>query len=246
MSHPALNAVAHRPWPLPAEPWVWRQTWNDLAFLHWPIDAARLQPLVPRGLSLEQFDGKAWVAVTPFWMSGVTLRGVPPLPALSTFPELNVRTYVRHGDRPGIWFFSLDAANRLAVIAAQMLFLLNYVHARMKIVHKGNGRGIDYFSKRSSGAVFLASYEPTGAVQHTQPGTLEHFLTERYCLYAQSSDGQLHRAEIHHAPWPLQPARADIRHNDMLEVNRISVEGEPVVHYAARLDVIIWPLRVVR
>lgn len=244
MSHPALREVAHRPWPVPSAPWIGRQTWNDLAFLHWRVDSVRLSPLIPRDLSLEEFDGSAWVAVTPFWMSGVTLRGVPPIPGLSTFPELNVRTYVRHGDRPGVWFFSLDAANRPAVFAARLFYLLNYVYAHMRAEPRGHG--IEYSSRRHSGHRFAAYYEPNGPVYRARPGTLEHFLTERYCLYARSGTGRLHRAEIHHVPWPLQPARADIEHNDMLAVNGIDAEGPPMVHFAKRLDVLVWPLHRVR
>lgn len=244
MSHPALREVAHRPWPVPSAPWIGRQTWNDLAFLHWRVDSVRLSPLIPRGLSLEEFDGSAWIAVAPFWMSGVTLRGLPPLPGLSTFPELNVRTYVRHGDRPGIWFFSLDAANRVAVFAARLVYLLNYVYAHMRAEPRDGG--IQYSSRRDSGHRFAAYYAPNGPAHQARPGTLEHFLTERYCLYARSGTGHLHRAEIHHVPWPLQAARADIEHNDMLAVNGIDAEGAPMVHFAKRLDVLVWPLHRVR
>ena len=244
MSHPAFREVAHRPWPLPRDPWIGSQTWHDLAFLHWRIEPSRIAHLVPRALTVEQFDGSAWIAVTPFWMSGVTLRGVPPLPGLSTFPELNVRTYVRHGAKAGIWFFSLDAANRLAVWAARLVYRLNYVHAEMHV--KQTASRIDYSSRRDSGHEFLASYGPTGAVAHPAPGTLEHFLTERYCLYAQLGSDKLHSAEIHHVRWPLQPAEVELRRNDMTTVNGIVIDGPPLAHFAKRLDVAIWPLRVVR
>ncbi len=243
MSHPAFQETAHRPWPLPSGLWLWRQVWNDLAFLHWPVRASHVAPLIPRGLTVDEYDGRAWIAVVPFWMSGVTMRGVPPLPGLSTFPELNVRTYVRHGDRPGVWFFSLDAASRLTVFGGRLLFSLPYFYASMRVEQR-EGR-IHYSSKRSGGARFVASYGATGPVQKSDPGSLEHFLTERYRLYAAERDA-ISFADIHHAPWPLQTGAADIERNDILATNRLGAGGAPLVHFAKRLDVVIWPLQATR
>ena len=224
--------------------WVWRQTWHDLLFLHWPISAALLRPHVPAELAIDEYEGRAWVAVTPFWMSGVTLRWLPSIPGVSTFPELNVRTYVRFLDRPGVWFLSLDAASRLAVAVARALFHLPYVYARMKVEREGDG--IRYRSQRPDGPAFLARYRPSGPAQSSARGTLEYFLTERYCLYAKPPGGVIHRAEIDHPPWPLQPAVAEIERNDMPAANGIAVEGHPLAHYAERLNVVIGPLRTVR
>lgn len=241
MSHSALAETDHRPWPLPTSPWIWRQTWHDLAFLHWPVSVASLRGLVPKALTIDEHSGSAWVAVTPFWMSDVALRGLPPLPGAASFPELNVRTYVRHNDRPGVWFFSLDAASRLAVWAARRLFKLPYVYAHMRV--RPMGARIHYSSHRPTGPGFLAHYEPVGPVHRTVPGSLEHFLTERYCLYALSRAGMLYRADIHHGRWPLQSARVEVSQNELLEANRLSVVGTPLKHYAKRLDVVIWPLQ---
>ena len=166
-----LREVAHRPWPLPDRPWVMRQTWNDLLFAHWPVEAALLRPLVPRPFQLDTFDGTAWVGVVPFWMSGVTVRGVPPVPGLSRFPELNVRTYVTVDDRPGVYFFSLDAASRFAVWGARTLLNLPYFHAGMRVQ---SGAHVEYSSRRSNGhggAEFLAAYQPDGAPFHAATGT---------------------------------------------------------------------------
>lgn len=224
---------------MPHTPWLWQQVWHDLAFLHWPVPASRIAPLIPRGLTIDEFDGRAWIALAPFWMSGVTMRGVPPLPAFSSFPELNVRTYVRHADRPGVWFFSLDAASRLTVFGGRLLFSLPYVYARMGVERRDER--IHYFSRRPTGEQFVGSYRPTDAVHRSQPGTLEHFLTERYRLYAAKRE-KVHFADIHHLPWPLQRAETRIERNDMFAANRLSADGDPIVHYAARLDVVIWPL----
>src|SRR5918998_2507341 len=111
--------TAHRPWPLPDGPWLMAQTWGDLLFAHWPVPVEALRPLVPRPLPVDTFDGTAWLGVTPFEVSGLRLRGTVPAPRLSRFAELNVRTYTSHGGKPGIWFFSLDAASAVAVAAAR-------------------------------------------------------------------------------------------------------------------------------
>lgn len=237
--HPSLGSVDHRPWPLPARRWSWRQTWHDLLFLHWPIPASALRPIIPEPLEIQQFAGTAWVGVIPFWMSDVTLRGWPPMPLLSRFPEMNVRTYVNLGDRPGVWFFSLDAANRLAVWTARRFFHLPYIYARMQARPADND--VAYSSMRSSGHGFEATYGPRSKPYRTTPDTLENWLTERYCLYAQSPNGQMYRADIHHEPWPLQHAEADVHRNDMLSVHKLSVNGPaPEVHFARRLDVVVW------
>ena len=117
-----LQEVAHRPWPRPAGPWVMAQSWHDLLFAHWPVDSERVRPLVPDRLEIDSFDGQAWLAVVPFRMTGVRLCGTPAVPWLSAFPELNVRTYVKYGGKPGVWFFSLDAGNPLAVVIARAWF----------------------------------------------------------------------------------------------------------------------------
>lgn len=226
----------------PSRPWRWRQTWHDLLFLHWPVATSILRPLVPERLEIEEREGSAWVGVIPFWMSGVAMRPLPPVPGASHFPELNVRTYVRHGDRPGVWFFSLDAANRLAVWVARTFFHLPYVFARMEA--RRNNNGIAYRSRRPDGPAFEGTYAPVGKVALTEPDSLEHWFTERYCLYSQSARGQIHRADIHHAQWPLQPAEAEIRHNDMLTVHGIEVDGPaPHQHYAKKLEVLVWSLK---
>ena len=218
------------------------QTWNDLLFAHWPMPIPVIRPLVPPQLELHTFERQCWVAVTPFHMSGIRARGLPPLAGLSRFPELNVRTYVSYGDKPGVYFFSLDAANRIAVSAARLLFRLPYFRAKMNVAI--SEQEIDYSSRRyDRSAEFRARYKYISEV-HLQPkGTLAHWLTERYCLYAVSS-GKVYRAEIHHAPWPLQHAEAEIAVNTMAEAAGIALpHTSPLVHFARCLEVLIWPLR---
>ena len=220
-----------------------RQTWQDLLFAHWPVPQELLRPLIPDGLEVQSFDGSAWVGITPFRMSGVTLRLLPDLPWISAFPELNVRTYVERGGRAGIWFLSLDAGNALAVWAARRFFHLPYHRAHIQV--RSQGEAIDYPLRRlgkGDAPAFAATYRPVSDAYESVPGTLEHWLTERYCLYAQCRRGRLYRAEVHHVPWPLQAASCEIRVNTMLRPHGLEVKQPvPLLHFARRLDVVVWP-----
>jgi uncharacterized protein YqjF (DUF2071 family) len=218
------------------------QTWNDLLFAHWPIEADALRALVPIQLALDTFDRHCWIAITPFHMSNVRAHGIPALPGLSRFPELNVRTYVTVGDRPGVYFFSLDAGNLPAVWAARKFYRLPYFHARMLV--SGDEHGISYHSRRyRRNADLRARYATTGPVQLRQPGTLERWLTERYCLYTVAK-GNVYRAEIHHAQWPLQDAEAEIERNTMASAAGIQLPNtKPLLHFAKKLEVLVWPLK---
>jgi uncharacterized protein YqjF (DUF2071 family) len=239
--HGALNDTVHRPWPLPGGSWIMGQSWDDLLFAHWRVDAAALRPLVPDEVTLDEHDGSAWLGITPFVLSGFRLRGTLPLPVLSTFPELNVRTYVTCDGKPGIWFFSLDTTSRPAVEGARRMYRLPYFHARMAADRRGES--VDYVSSRRDSErpyVFEASYRGTGRPFEPQAGTLEHFLTERYCLYAGDGSG-LYRAEIHHPPWRIREAEAEIALNTM-PPDGLELRGEPLLHLAERQDVVIWPL----
>jgi uncharacterized protein YqjF (DUF2071 family) len=206
------------------------QTWQRLLFAHWRVPHDVLRPHVPERLELEEHDGSAWIGLTPFRVAGLRLRGAPPLPLLSSFDELNCRTYVRADDRPGIWFFSLDASSRAAVLAARRTYRLPYRHARIE-ASRGSFR-----AEIDGSREFRANYHGVGQPAPADPETLEHFLVERYCLYA--DEGKM-RAHIHHAPWPLQPAEAQVAERGIAPVE---LRGEPLCHFAHRLDVVIWSL----
>jgi uncharacterized protein YqjF (DUF2071 family) len=241
-NHGILTETAHRPWPLPDGPWVMTQTWNDLLFAHWPVAADRLRELVPPRFELDLFDGQAWLAVVPFHMTNVSPRIVPALPGISAFPELNVRTYVRVGDKPGVFFFSLDAGSAIAAGAARALLNLPYFSADMTVT-LDNGR-VGYASRRRAApaAEFRGSYAAQGSTGPAVPGTLEHFLTERYCLYAVDHAARAYRLEIHHPPWPLHAAGAEIQTNTMAEAAGLTLpDTPPLLHFAKRLDVVCWP-----
>jgi uncharacterized protein len=227
---------------MPDRPWIMTQTWHDLLFAHWPIVPERLRPRVPSVFDLDLFDDRAWISVVPFRMSNVSLRGVPAAPWVSEFPELNVRTYVRVDDRPGVYFFSLDAGSRLAVRTARALLNLPYHTATINVAVQDERIG--YHSRRNDARrriELVATYEPVGHAFEAMQGSLEYFLTERYCLYHVDRRGAPYRLEIHHPPWPLQPADAAITQNTMAEASGIMLpECAPLLQFAKRQDVVAW------
>jgi uncharacterized protein len=243
-----LSTVQHRPYPLPHGPWVMWQIWHELLFAHWPISSAILRPLVPECLEMDTFEGSSWVGVVPFHMSGVRPRGFPPIPTLSAFPELNVRTYVVVNGIPGVHFFSLDAGNPVAVAIARSAFHLPYFRARMEKSTRGDT--IHYTSHRTHRGVpsadFCARYRPVAPIVESCPGSLEAWLTERYALYT-TAGSRLYRGDIHHIPWPLQVAELETECDTMALSHGISLPDiPPLLHYAQRQDVLIWPLRLIR
>ena len=219
------------------------QTWHDLLFAHWPVKHEILRPLVPAALPLDTYDGQCWVGIAPFHMSAIRGRGLPPLPGLSRFPELNIRTYVTLENKRGVYFFSLDARNSPAVWAARKFYHLPYFRALMTA--NLDGEQVNYESRRLEvpAAEFRATYRPVGAVQLHSAGTLENWLTERYCLYTVFS-GRVYRAEIHHQQWRLRQAEAEIQLNTMASAAHIPLPDlDPLLHFSKRLEVLVWPLR---
>ncbi len=231
--------------------------WHDLLFAHWPLAPDVLRLHIPADLALDTYEGHAWLGVVPFRMSGVRPRGVPALLWFSAFPELNVRTYVTAGGKPGVWFFSLDAANPIAVEGARRLFHLAYFRARMRCVERAGW--IHYRCRRTDRrpasdqplaqrfagqGEFVGRYQPVGEEFQARPGTLEYFLTERYCLYAADGRGRVYRGDIHHAPWALQRAEAEISVNTMPAADGFTLpDSPPLLHFARRQDVLAWATR---
>ena len=241
-----LRDTAHRPYHVPAGPWVMRQTWTDLLFAHWPVAPAVMHAHLPAGLALDTFEGQAWLGIVPFRMSGIRPRALPEVSALSRTDEINLRTYAVAEGKPGVYFFSLDAGSPLAVLLARRFFHLPYFNAEFSIGYDGDT--VDYTSRRrhSSGAPpgeFAAAYRPSGPIFEAALGSLERWLTERYCLYATDRRGRLYRGDIHHGIWPLQPAEAEIRQNTLAQGFALSLPDEPpLLHFAARQEFLIWPL----
>lgn len=239
------RAAAHRPWPMPSTPWAMFQSWRDLLFAHWPVPVQEIEGRVPAGLRIDLHDGRAWLGLAPFRVVGLRPRCFPAVRRFSDFHEVNLRTYVRVGDRGGVFFFTLDATSRLAVAAARTAYRLPYRLARVE-VEKREG-WVHYHSRRPDGSAELAArYRPVGPVFHAEPGTLEHFLTERYALYTGLADGRILRADIHHRPWALQATEAVFDRNEMAAAHDLVHGGpEPILHFAARQDTLVWLPEVV-
>ena len=245
-----LVRTSHSPRPLPTGRWVLTQRWNDLLFAHWPVSPASVAPLIPEGLNLDTFHGSAWLGVVPFWMDRIKMRGIPPIPFARSFPELNLRTYVRDQQTgsPGVFFLSLDASSLLAVAFGRSLYNLPYHWAEMHLDQRSEREFAFYSRRRASGkpVIFKARYRglgPTRKLAENRSGSLENFLTERYCLFARSRSGQPMRANVHHVPWPLEEAEAEIERNDLASAVGIKLpDQEPVLHYSRRLAVYVWQL----
>ncbi len=240
-----FTEIAHRPWPLPSGSWLLAQRWHNLLFAHWPVSPDLLRPFVPQRLTIDTYEGKAWVAVVPFQMEAVRFRFLPPIPGTSAFPELNVRTYVTCAGKPGVWFFSLDAANALAVSVARATFHLPYFHARMRCERRGGFIQYESIRTQTSApkATFRGSYRGAGPQFQPQPGSLEHFLIERYCLYSANPNGDLFRGEIHHPPWDLQLAEAQVTENTFPQAElKTTLHENPLLHFARLQNVVVWPL----
>ncbi|WP_255192832.1 YqjF family protein [Natronobeatus ordinarius] len=218
----------------PTTPHLFSMTWRDGLYLHWPVSPDRLRPHVPAPLELETRNGEAWVSVLPFVLARAGLRGSPGLSRLS-FPELNVRTYVRHEGTPGLFFFSIDVGNAFIARGVRRATRLPVHHAKMNV--SGDDDRVAFSSIRvDDGARFSATYEPDGKIFYADPGTLEHWLTARRRFYA-PRDGDVLTGEIAHAPWPLQSATATIHENTMLESNGLpGGEEEPLALFSGELS----------
>jgi uncharacterized protein len=239
-----FDQTDHRPWEMPNEPWIMIQQWLEFAFLHWSLPPQQVMPYVPAGLTLDTYEGNAWIGVLPFRMSHVHPRFVPSVPWLSEFLEFNVRTYVVGPDgKKGIIFFSLDASNPVGVSLGRAIYKLPYFNAQMTLEREGNIR--HYTTRRTHKnarpAAFDGSYRPVGEYYVPATGSLENFLVERYCLYTTNRKGQLFIGEIHHVPWRIAPAEATIRENTMSPIALPDIE--PLMHYSEGVEVAVWRLR---
>lgn len=232
----------------PGRPWVMTQQWDDLLFAHWPVSAAMVAAALPDGLEVDTCCGSAWLGVVPFRMDRIQLRGLPSVPGFRRFPELNLRTYVRDAltGTPGVYFFSLDATNPAAVFIARSFFQLPYYWARMRMTTVGE-REFSFSSSRllcRRGVHFATRYRglgPTRQLAESRPGSIEYFLTERYCLFTRDPLGRLLRSAIRHIPWSLEQAEADITCNDLFAAAGMTLPSErPLLYYSRHLAVYVW------
>ncbi|HYH87420.1 MAG TPA: DUF2071 domain-containing protein [Pyrinomonadaceae bacterium] len=234
------QSIRRRPRGLP----LMRQWWGKLLFMHWPIAPGLLRSLVPPHLSIDTYDGQAWIGVVPFTMWGVRPYFTPPVPGLNSFHELNVRTYVHYDGVPGVLFLSMDINSPVAKWGGRQFYFLPYYDAEMSL--RQDGQRIFYGSRRTSSdtppAVFDAEWSFGEPLPQTEPDSLDFFLTERYCLYT-AHEQQLYRCRIHHEPWPLRRAELAAHHSTLLEALGLPAPaGEPLLHYAEEIKVDIWPL----
>lgn len=220
-----------------------RMTWSELLFAHWPVDPKVVAPLLPSKLTLDTRDGKAWIGVVPFLMSNIAPRCCPPIPKLSRFLELNVRTYVIHDGKPGVWFFSLDAENPVAVRVARATFNLPYMDAAMELTKEDSMKIVyrsDRTHRKEPPARFDARYQACEGTFQAQMGTLEHWLTARYCLYSADRRNRLYRGEIDHPPWSLSNATWDMNENTMGNPFGFDLACEPHLLFAQPITVRTW------
>ena len=226
---------------------ITRQTWGKLLFMHWRLPAEVLRAHVPAQLEIDTFDGDAWIAVAPFTIWDMRASFLPPVPGLSQMHELNVRTYVHYKGVPGVYFFSLDASSALAVFGARTFFLVPYFTADMSLRQEGDS--ITYHSRRTHAdapaAVFDGRWTFREKLPESQPGSLEFFLTERYCFYTVSGES-VYRCRIHHAPWRLRAATISPFKSTMIESHLLPTpKGKPLLHYSEELTVDVWTLEKV-
>lgn len=238
--HPAFLETGHRPWPLPGRAWRWGQAWLDLAFIHYRIDAEALRRSLPVGLEVQEYDGSAWLGLVPFRMARMMRRPLPWLPGISTFPELNLRTYVEAEGKPGVWFFSLDADSWPVVFGGRNVYGLPYHRADMEQVEHGGW--VEFQSLRREGGVSCRlRYRGVGEVFEAKRGSFEYWVAERYCLYSASRKGRLMRVEVQHGPWPLQWGEVVLEENGILSAAGLVPEsGAPVCHFSKGVDVVSY------
>lgn len=245
-----MDRTEHRPYPPPGGAWAGFQSWRHLLFLHWPVEGGIVRPYIPDGLELDTFDGQAWISVVPFRIREARARGLPPIPGFSSVDEINVRTYVRnrHGKK-GVFFLKIGASKWWVAAGARMIFKLPYLSASISMQSEADRFQLKVSWDHNRGArsvteQFDCGYRPGPEKVELKPGTLDYWLTERYCLFTAGGNGAIKIGEIHHRPWLLHPVEVDIAANTLLSDHGISLNGNPsIAAYSSRQDAILWPIR---
>lgn len=232
--------TAHRPWLIPSKPWVFRQSWVDLCFVHFEVPEQVLRSSLPPALEVDTFQGKAWIGLVPFGMQDVMIRPFPNLLYFSAFNEFNVRTYVIYQGKPGVYFFSLDCPNRVAIWIGNRFFKMPYLKSDI-VRQMKEDKTYFYCKRRNSRKVFEANYRPISDPLNYPKDSFEIWATERYCCYSRDKNDHCYRCEIQHLPWPLQKAEIEIIQNDISDFDL--GEQHPSVLYSKKLEVIAWPLK---
>lgn len=238
-----LKQTEHRNYPLPTGKWTSMQDWKHLLFLHFPVYSPFIEPLLPEQLELDTFNDEAWISIIPFKVDKMRIRKLPPLPFLYPFSEVNVRTYVKKDGIPGVYFFSMDAANLLAVTGAKISGL-PYFHAKAKLRKKAKNFYFRSVRKSEEKEIFKTAYKPAGRIFFTEEETIDHWLLERYALWTLKDD-VLMRGDIHHKQWKFQYAEVKVEEQTLTSAylpNNAFI-SDPISHYVKSKRVLIWPLR---
>ena len=236
----------HRSWPVPSKNWIMRQTWKNVFFAHWPILPERLRSSIPSSLDIDTYQQMAWLGVVIFEIEGIYFRGLSPISVVFRFPEVNLRTYVQHKGKPGVFFLSLDVGNWASLAISKRWYHLPYCKAKISYRKEGNtfhcqsvrnGNSNNPITFKGSFTTDLRSYFP-------EEGTIDHWLTERYCLYSLDRKGNIYCGDIHHKPWSLQKAQAVLSNNTLPAPFGIDIsEDEPILHFSKGLDALFWNIK---
>ncbi|MCQ6276307.1 DUF2071 domain-containing protein [Bacillus sp. V3B] len=243
-----MRDIAHRPWPLPSKNWIMRQNWGHFLFVHWPIPLELLRPHIPSTLEIDTYNRSAWLGVVVFVMEGIYPRGLPPISLTPTFPEINVRTYVQYDGKPGVFFMSLDVGDWASYTIAKRWYHLPYQPADISFQKEEQTFHCQSIRKRSTNPpiAFQAKYTPISEVYFPKEGTLDHWLTERYCLFSSNNGSDIFCGEIHHRPWPLQKVEAEISRNTLLTPFKIDgTKVQPIYHFSKGVDAFFWNIKKV-
>jgi hypothetical protein len=223
-------------------PWLVAMDWRDTLFLHWPVHADALRPFIPNALPIDEFDGTAWIGIVAFRIAGARPRGLPAAIGLPSFGEVNVRTYVG-GAKPGVWFFSLDAANPVIVESARAGLHLAYYHAAIDTEwrHGNCAYRVRRTDRRSTASQFAATARVEERAHVAAAGTLEHFFAERYCFYSVDRRGRILRGDVAHPPWPIRNAHAVIEANTLFPTGIDPSARTPIAHASSGVTVHAYP-----
>lgn len=222
-----------------------RQTWKNLLFLHWPISPKQLQPFIPSPLKIDIFEEHAWIGIIVFYMDGIYPRGLSVKSLTPKFAEVNVRTYVLLDGKPGVYFLSLDVPDWASNTIAKRWYRLPYHPAKTSIYKEEQSYHCESIRKGSTikPITLKGKYKPISGVFFPQEGTLDHWLTERYCLYSMKKN-HIYCGEIHHRPWPLQKVETEISQNTMFSTFQWNLsDAPPISHYSKGVDTLIWNIK---
>lgn len=244
-----LNDIIHRPYPLPSKNWIMRQTWKNVLFLHWPIPLEKLRPHIPTSLQIDTYKGTAWLGIILFVLEGIYPFGLSSISLTPKFPEINVRTYVTYNGKPGIYFLSIDVDNWASLKIAKHWYHLPYHSAHISFQKEGESFHCHSVRRenRNDPLSFHCKYASVSDVYAPKEGTLDHWLTERYCFYSSNNGVSIYCGEIHHQPWPLQKAKIELVNHTLFTPFHFDLpEEKPVIHFSPGVDSLMWNIKKIR